>query len=98
MRSPCTRVPAHCCLQVLGGNGYVNDYPTGRILRDAKLYEIGAGECCVCGASGCVSWCVAASGGTPAYQVSAGCSCPVVNEAATHCLPAACLLLLRRHK
>jgi hypothetical protein len=30
-------------LQVLGGNGYVNDYPTGRILRDAKLYEIGAG-------------------------------------------------------
>jgi alkylation response protein AidB-like acyl-CoA dehydrogenase len=29
--------------QVLGGNGYVNDYPTGRILRDAKLYEIGAG-------------------------------------------------------
>lgn len=48
MRSPCTRVPAHCCLQVLGGNGYVNDYPTGRILRDAKLYEIGAGECCVC--------------------------------------------------
>lgn len=30
-------------IQVLGGNGYVNDYPTGRILRDAKLYEIGAG-------------------------------------------------------
>lgn len=29
--------------KVLGGNGYVNDYPTGRILRDAKLYEIGAG-------------------------------------------------------
>ena len=29
--------------QVLGGNGYVNDYPTGRLLRDAKLYEIGAG-------------------------------------------------------
>jgi isovaleryl-CoA dehydrogenase len=26
-----------------GGNGYVNDYPTGRLLRDAKLYEIGAG-------------------------------------------------------
>ena len=26
-----------------GGNGYINDYPTGRILRDAKLYEIGAG-------------------------------------------------------
>lgn len=30
-------------LQVLGGNGYTNDYPTGRLLRDAKLYEIGAG-------------------------------------------------------
>lgn len=28
---------------LLGGNGYINDYPTGRILRDAKLYEIGAG-------------------------------------------------------
>ncbi len=30
-------------IQVLGGNGYMNDYPTGRLLRDAKLYEIGAG-------------------------------------------------------
>ena len=30
-------------IQVLGGNGYVNDFPTGRLLRDAKLYEIGAG-------------------------------------------------------
>jgi isovaleryl-CoA dehydrogenase len=30
-------------IQALGGNGYVNDYPTGRFLRDAKLYEIGAG-------------------------------------------------------
>jgi isovaleryl-CoA dehydrogenase len=30
-------------IQLLGGNGYTNDYPTGRILRDAKLYEIGAG-------------------------------------------------------
>ncbi len=30
-------------LQCLGGNGYINDYPTGRLLRDAKLYEIGAG-------------------------------------------------------
>jgi isovaleryl-CoA dehydrogenase len=30
-------------IQVLGGNGYVNDYPAGRLLRDAKLYEIGAG-------------------------------------------------------
>ncbi|RYR63077.1 hypothetical protein Ahy_A04g020867 [Arachis hypogaea] len=29
--------------QCLGGNGYVNEYPTGRLLRDAKLYEIGAG-------------------------------------------------------
>jgi isovaleryl-CoA dehydrogenase len=28
---------------ILGGNGYINDYPTGRLLRDAKLYEIGAG-------------------------------------------------------
>ena len=27
----------------IGGNGYINDYPTGRFLRDAKLYEIGAG-------------------------------------------------------
>ena len=31
--------PSRC----LGGNGYINDYPTGRLLRDAKLYEIGAG-------------------------------------------------------
>ncbi|MEL6955584.1 MAG: isovaleryl-CoA dehydrogenase [Pseudomonadota bacterium] len=30
-------------IQILGGNGYTNDYPTGRLLRDAKLYEIGAG-------------------------------------------------------
>jgi isovaleryl-CoA dehydrogenase len=30
-------------IQCLGGNGYVNEYPTGRLLRDAKLYEIGAG-------------------------------------------------------
>ncbi|MBN9135635.1 MAG: isovaleryl-CoA dehydrogenase, partial [Phyllobacterium sp.] len=30
-------------LQLLGGNGYINDYPTGRLLRDTKLYEIGAG-------------------------------------------------------
>lgn len=30
-------------IQILGGNGYVNEYPTGRLLRDAKLYEIGAG-------------------------------------------------------
>lgn len=36
----------HCALdaiQLLGGNGYISDYPTGRLLRDAKLYEIGAG-------------------------------------------------------
>eukprot|EP00057_Strongylocentrotus_purpuratus_P032704 XP_788544.3 PREDICTED: isovaleryl-CoA dehydrogenase, mitochondrial [Strongylocentrotus purpuratus] len=30
-------------IQCLGGNGYINDYPTGRLLRDAKLAEIGAG-------------------------------------------------------
>ncbi|MEO0754571.1 MAG: acyl-CoA dehydrogenase family protein, partial [Pseudomonadota bacterium] len=30
-------------IQILGGNGYINDYATGRLLRDAKLYEFGAG-------------------------------------------------------
>ena len=30
-------------IQLLGGNGYIDEYPTGRLLRDAKLYEIGAG-------------------------------------------------------
>jgi isovaleryl-CoA dehydrogenase len=30
-------------IQALGGNGYINEYPTGRILRDTKLYAIGAG-------------------------------------------------------
>jgi isovaleryl-CoA dehydrogenase len=30
-------------IQLLGGNGYTNEYPVGRIARDAKLYEIGAG-------------------------------------------------------
>jgi len=30
-------------IQLLGGNDYTNDYPAGRLLRDAKLYEIGAG-------------------------------------------------------
>ena len=30
-------------IQTLGGNGYINEYDTGRLLRDAKLYEIGAG-------------------------------------------------------
>lgn len=32
-----------CVHQLLGGNGYVNEYSPGRLLRDAKLYEIGAG-------------------------------------------------------
>src|SRR5881392_280852 len=35
-------------VQLLGGNGYINDYPTGRLLRDAKLYEIGAGTSEIC--------------------------------------------------
>ena len=30
-------------IQCLGGNGYINEYPVGRLLRDAKLYDIGAG-------------------------------------------------------
>jgi isovaleryl-CoA dehydrogenase len=30
-------------IQILGGNGYMNEFPAGRLLRDAKLYEIGAG-------------------------------------------------------
>ena len=30
-------------IQILGGNGYINEYSAGRLLRDAKLYEIGAG-------------------------------------------------------
>jgi alkylation response protein AidB-like acyl-CoA dehydrogenase len=38
----CTAVDVHD-VQILGGNGYINEYPTGRLLRDAKLYEIGAG-------------------------------------------------------
>ena len=41
-----SREATQCALeaiQALGGNGYINDYPTGRLLRDAKLYEIGAG-------------------------------------------------------
>merc|ERR1712210_388229 len=38
----CTQVCPDA-IQILGGNGYINDYPTGRFLRDAKLYEIGAG-------------------------------------------------------
>ncbi|CAF1064347.1 unnamed protein product [Rotaria sp. Silwood1] len=42
----CAEKATQVCLdgiQVLGGNGYINDYPTSRLLRDAKLYEIGAG-------------------------------------------------------
>jgi isovaleryl-CoA dehydrogenase len=34
---------ANQAIQILGGNGYINEYPTGRLWRDAKLYEIGAG-------------------------------------------------------
>ena len=34
---------AYQAIQALGGNGYCNEYPAGRLLRDAKLYEIGAG-------------------------------------------------------
>mmetsp|Transcript_9449 Transcript_9449/g.13168 ORF Transcript_9449/g.13168 Transcript_9449/m.13168 type:complete len:422 (+) Transcript_9449:119-1384(+) len=42
----CAEKATQVCLesiQTLGGNGYINEYPTGRLLRDAKLYEIGAG-------------------------------------------------------
>ena len=31
------------CIQIYGGNGYINEYPCGRLLRDAKLYDIGGG-------------------------------------------------------
>lgn len=31
------------CIQLFGGNGYINEYPCGRFLRDAKLYDIGGG-------------------------------------------------------
>ena len=41
--SECAVQVALEAIQSLGGNGYVNDYPTGRLLRDAKLYDIGAG-------------------------------------------------------
>lgn len=41
--SECATKLALDAIQILGGNGYINDYPTGRYLRDAKLYEIGAG-------------------------------------------------------
>lgn len=52
-RKDCAAVILYCAeaatrltldaIQILGGNGYINEYPTGRLLRDAKLYEIGAG-------------------------------------------------------
>ncbi|XP_063975212.1 isovaleryl-CoA dehydrogenase, mitochondrial [Diachasmimorpha longicaudata] len=52
-RKDCAAVILYCAenatraaldtIQILGGNGYINDYPSGRLLRDAKLYEIGAG-------------------------------------------------------
>ena len=41
--SECAVQVALEAIQSLGGNGYINDYPTGRLLRDAKLYDIGAG-------------------------------------------------------
>lgn len=41
--SECATRVALDAIQLLGGNGYINDYATGRLLRDAKLYEIGAG-------------------------------------------------------
>jgi isovaleryl-CoA dehydrogenase len=41
--SECATRGALDTIQALGGNGYINDYPAGRLLRDAKLYEIGAG-------------------------------------------------------
>ena len=33
------------CMQIFGGNGYINEYPCGRLVRDAKLYDIGGGTC-----------------------------------------------------
>jgi isovaleryl-CoA dehydrogenase len=52
-RADCASVILYCAenatwmasetIQCLGGNGYVNEYPAGRLYRDAKLYEIGAG-------------------------------------------------------
>ncbi len=41
--STCSVKVALESIQALGGNGYINEYPTGRLLRDAKLYDIGAG-------------------------------------------------------
>ena len=42
-RTLCSRSHRTPAIKPLGGNGYINDYATGRIMRDAKLYEIGAG-------------------------------------------------------
>ena len=43
--TPLRKLPNTPCklFKALGGNGYINDYPAARLLRDAKLYEIGAG-------------------------------------------------------
>jgi isovaleryl-CoA dehydrogenase len=53
VRKDCAAVILYCAeaatrmagdaIQILGGNGYINEYPAGRLWRDAKLYEIGAG-------------------------------------------------------
>jgi isovaleryl-CoA dehydrogenase len=53
VRKDCAAVILYCAekatwmageaIQILGGNGYINEYPVGRLWRDAKLYEIGAG-------------------------------------------------------
>jgi isovaleryl-CoA dehydrogenase len=42
VRCECRRKDAGDAIQILAGNGYTSDYPLGRLLRDAKLYEIGA--------------------------------------------------------
>lgn len=36
---------ANECIQIFGGNGYINEYPCGRIFRDIKIYDIGGGTC-----------------------------------------------------
>ena len=33
------------CMQIFGGNGYINEYPCGRLIRDAKIYDIAGGTC-----------------------------------------------------
>jgi alkylation response protein AidB-like acyl-CoA dehydrogenase len=80
------------CSQVLGGNGYVNDYPTGRILRDAKLYEIGAGAAkCVCvpvcmcvWACVCVGLCACACVCVCACGCACACACARADLARLH--------------